>query len=1452
MAHILGLSWAFWVKICYTDTIGKGTTKVRFIYVMRKNRRLITMKIIKRNGTEVEFDVMKIINAISKANVDGVQEDLRLSDREIEFAAYNVKELCEGAGHTVSVEEIQDMVEDQLMALDKFEVARKYIIYRYVQGLKRHKNTTDDKILSLIDCTNEEVKQENSNKNPTVVSVQRDYMAGEVSRDLTDRKLLPEDVVKAHEEGLIHFHDSDYYAQRMHNCFSGNTRFITDKGIRKFSDFHDGDTVIVKDKDGVLREATVHRYGKQLMQEVTLRSGHRIEKIRCTANHRWILDDGSVTTDLKIGDCLYPLHDSTAYDCDADTMSYDEANAFCMGFVVGDGCDHTDTNQTCARLCGDKKGFADIFKKAGFKVADMPYSSDLYATRKYCSKESFLTGTAWKFMPADLQVWVFRGLYAADGDAHEKVLVTTDSRVRQMIEDLSGLAGYYISSSVETVRDASYKTKVLLKIYHFVTQQLDNSKWCVTDIREDSSIGHFHNAWCVEEPVTHSFTLAHGVVTGNCDLVNLDDMLQNGTVISGTMIERPHSFSTACNIATQIIAQVASCQYGGQSITLSHLSPFVDVSRKKIARAVDKEMAETGIDISDEQKDEIVEARLRDEVRRGVQTIQYQVVTLMTTNGQAPFITVFMYLDEVPEGQPREDLAMVIEEVLRQRYQGVKNEKGVWVTPAFPKLIYCLDEDNIHKDSKYYYLTELAAKCTAKRMVPDYISAKKMHEYKLSKGEIEGAGDVYTPMGCVDRAEVVAYRFDGQLYVESIGRMWERMADISGTKLQPGRTNDFYCDLDDVLIYDTVNGWTPCHRIIRNADAEFLNVRLSNGRELVVTPDHPFETENRGLVYAEDLTCDDIIRIDRNPIGDCKDKPFDVDEAWLLGLIVCVGSYDKHLSVSFDMDANDVRDHFSELMLAKHNFASHVFEHHCECKGTHQDVYLQSTQYDSIVDYCDKLKRYFGGTKKMDRQLPHDYLDWSRPARLALLAGMMDADGYVRPMGKRLENQASIGSTNKALAIQQMLLIQSLGMPAYVVHNLYKGSGRADTVRYAINFKMTQEIIDAMHCAKKKARYNPDHRINASGSDFASVVSVDITDYCNYSYDVTTESEHFTVSGVWSHNCRSFLTPDRSGNGYDNVARAKNYDPTKPKYYGRFNQGVVTINLPDVALSSGGDMDKFWEIFDERLELCHKALRCRHDRLCGTVSDAAPILWQYGALARLDKGETIDKLLYGGYSTISLGYAGLYECVKYMTGKSHTDEEAKPFALAVMQRLNDKCNEWKQAEDIDYSPYGTPLESTTYKFAKCLQKRFGIVKGITDHGYITNSYHVNVRENIDAFTKLKFESDFQRLSPGGAISYVEVPDMQDNLEAVLSVMQFIYDNIMYAELNTKSDYCQVCGYDGEIQIVEDDGKYIWECPHCGNRDQSKMNVARRTCGYIGTQFWNQGRTEEIKDRVMHL
>ena len=1017
------------------------------------------MNIIKRSGQEVKFDLGKIESAIKKANLSVENENERLSESEIQDVLKLIKHEISSYNRALNVEEIQDMVEKHLMNTGKFTVAKNYITYRYKRELVRKSNTTDKQILSLIECDNEEVKQENSNKNPTVNSVQRDYMAGEVSKDISKRFLLPEDVVKAHEEGIIHFHDMDYYAQHMHNCFTGGTKFITDKGICQFRDFVDGDEVYVKDKDGILRLATVHKYDKQSMNKVTLKSGMMERTVICTANHRWILNDGTVTTELKIGDRLTGLKDSTDYEI----KTMEDANAFCIGFVIGDGTDCIN-NATKVRLCGEKTQYQDIFRKAGYRInKEKNIGDDLIAYKKNSFKQDFLNSKSWRFMTARQKVLVFQGLYAADGAKNANKISTTDERVELLIEETSGISGYYISSKSYETRDTKYKENSRLTSYHFIKSQKDNWLWKVVNIEKDRH-GPV-DAWCVEEPITHSFTLDGGIVTGNCDLVNLEDMLNNGTVISDTLIEKPHSFSTACNIATQIIAQVASSQYGGQSISLAHLAPFVDVSRQKIRNSLQKELESVCGEVNENLLNLLTENRVKEEISKGVQTIQYQVVTLMTTNGQAPFVTEFMYLNEAKNEQEKQDLALIIEETLKQRIKGVKNEQGVEITPAFPKIIYVLEKDNIKEGEKYYYLTELAAKCSAKRLVPDYISEKKMLELK----------------------------------------------------------------------------------------------------------------------------------VDKNGNGNC---------------FPCMG-------------------------------------------------------------------------------------------------------------------------------------------------------------------------------------------------------------------------------------CRSFLTPYVDENN-------------KPKYYGRFNQGVVTINLIDVALSSKKDMKKFWSILDERLELCHKALRCRHDRLKGTKSDVAPILWQYGALARLNKGETIDKLLYGGYSTISLGYAGLWETVYYLSGRKLTEEDGKKLGLEIMQKLNDYTNKWKKAENIDYSIYGTPLESTTYKFAKCLQKRFGKIEGVTDKNYITNSYHIHVTEPIDAFSKLKLESEFQALSPGGAISYVEVPNMQNNIEGVLAVIKFIYENIMYAELNTKSDYCQVCGYDGEIKIVEDGGKLVWECPKCKNRDQSKLNVARRTCGYIGSQFWNQGRTQEIKERVLHL
>ena len=896
-------------------------------------KNIDSLKIIRRSGQEMNYERGKIITAVSKANDEFPQDPDRLTENQIKEIADNVEDYLLNLSYSAPVEDIQDKVIKEIMKAGAYNVAIAYTEYRYLHSINRTESTLDKNILSIVDYENENIKQENSNKNPQVASVQRDYVSGEISKDISKRLLLPKDIIEAHEAGLIHFHDMDYFLERIYNC------------------------------------------------------------------------------------CL----------------------------------------------------------------------------------------------------------------------------------------------------------------------------------------------------------------------VNMEDMLQNGTVISETGIDRPKSFSTACNIATQVIAQVASSQYGGQSISLAHLAPFVDISRKKFRQQVRKEFDLAGIEVTDDKVNEIAEMRVKEEINRGVQMIQYQVITLMTTNGQAPFVTVFMYLDEAPEGQEREDLASIIEEMLHQRIKGVKNEKGVFVTPAFPKLIYVLDEDNAYEGSKYFYLTRLAAECTAKRLVPDYISAKVMRENK--------GGDVYPCMGCVDGKSEIQVTFDDVHAVGTFENIWKHLEIRYPVK---SNQEGHYMDTrgENVSIYDgAVKGYVDVYGFIRKRQKDWVKVDFDCGRYIDATIDHPFELTNGKVTLAGDLS-----------VG---------DEMFVTGIM-----------------------------------------------GD-----LHTTKVIGLYPYQED----------------------------------------------------------------------------------------------------------------------------------------------KYSYDVTTASEHFTVNGIYSHNCRSFLTPDRFSEIKGNISKAKNFKEGKHKYYGRFNQGVVTINLVDVACSSYKDMDKFWEILDERLELCHRALQCRHKRLLGTPADIAPILFRYGAIARLGKGEVIDPLLFDGYSTISLGYAGISEMCYYMTGLSHTSPEGQKFALAVMQKLNDKCAEWKKAENIDYSVYGTPIESTTYKFAKCLKKRFGEIPGVTDKNYITNSYHCNVREKISAFDKLTFESKFQKLSPGGAISYVEVPDMTGNIDAVIAIIQHIYENIMYAELNSKSDYCMNCGYDGEIKIVEDkSGKLVWECPNCGNRDQDKMSVARRTCGYIGTQFWNQGRTQEIRERVLHV
>lgn len=1093
------------------------------------------MVIMKRSGAEVPFDTTKIENAIRKANRSVAPED-RLQESNIHEIALDIERQCVAMTSIPTVEGIQDLVIFGIMAAGKYRLALSYTTYRYQHELRRKENTTDAKILAILRRTSQEAREENSNKNVDIVSTQRDYIAGEVSRDITRRMILPEDIMVAHDEGRIHFHDTDYAAQ--------------------------------------------------------------------------------------------PLH--------------------------------------------------------------------------------------------------------------------------------------------------------------------------------------------------------------NCDLVNLEDMLQNGTVISGTLIEKPHMFSTACNIATQIIAQVASSQYGGQTISLTHLAPFVDVSRQRFRKLVREEAEAAGVQMTDEQVKTIAEIRTLDDVKRGVQIVQYQVITLMTTNGQAPFISVCMYLNECGDNKAlRDDLALVIKEVLEQRIQGVKNESGAWVTPAFPKLLYFMEPDNAYPGTEYYWLTELAAKCSIKRMVPDIISEKIMLQNKVNKN---GEGQAYPCMGCVDGNEVITYRFGGHMYVESFRRMWNRLAKEFLVKHQFSPDNpNVYMDVEGVEIYDTVKGFVNTKRVIRNVSDNWVRVKMSNGRLLTCTGDHPFAT-NRGRVFAKDLVRGDAVKINHGQAaGEDERVSMSPDLAWLYGVMLCDGSIESTPCACFALTGeDDIVSKAAEVFENVFHIPANIKEQHRGAKGDYKEILFPSR------DFQYELISKFEGIAKDDRHVPNEVFTYPEAARLAFLAGMIDADGYMNSIMKL--SSVQVGSTNKELALQQMALAQSLGMPAAIYENRYnKGS---DKLRYRVEFVPTEAFIRTLTSGKKAEKFKNSERTNHSRMEAseAEVLEVKELQMTGYSYDVTTESDHFEVSGVYSHNCRSFLTP------YIDPATGKG------KYYGRFNQGVVTINLPYVALDSNGkeNIQAFWKNFDETLDMCHRALRIRHEHLRGTVADVAPILWRYGAIARLKSGETIDKLLYGGYSTISLGYAGLYECVVALTGKSHTSPEGKKLAMQIMQHMNDKCAEWKAAENIDYSLYGTPLESTTYKFAKTLQKKWGKIPEVSDHGYITNSYHVNVREPIDAFTKLGFEAEFQKLSPGGAISYVEIPNLDGNLEAALALYQYIYENIMYAELNTKSDYCQVCGYTGEIKIVEEDGKLLWECPNCKNRDQKKMNVARRTCGYIGTQFWNQGRTQEIRDRVLHL
>ena len=928
----------------------------------------------------------------------------------------------------------------------------------------------------------------------------------------------------------------------------------------------------------------------------------------------------------------------------------------------------------------------------------------------------------------------------------------------------------------------------------------------------DEGIIHFHDA---------DYFVQH---IHNCQLVNLEDMLQNGTVINTKMIEKPKSFQTACTVATQIVQQVANSQYGGQTITLSHLAPFVRISREKWVKRVIQDFEETGVTYDMEHVNYIADKRLREEIKAGIQTIQFQVNTFNTSNGQSPFLTVFMYISENPEYE--KETAMLIEEVLNQRYEGMKNEVGVPVTPSFPKLIFVLDENNVSKDSEYYYLKKLACKCVAKRMMPDFISAKIMKQ--------NYDGEVFPCMGCVDGKEIITYRMNNKLYVESFERMWNRLTDVFKVKHQYSEKNpNLYMDLENIEIYDTEEGFVNTKRIIRNVSNNWVDVHLSNGRRLLCTEDHPFELLHKGETHAKDLKVSDKMMINSSQYNE-ETIAFNNDKAWLLGFMLCDGCYQSnHIFASIAAEGEDeIEEKFHNTFSKYFGLDTKTVLQERGKKGTYKDLVAIADENGNLQHTINYFTSKFGGINKVNRHIPNEVFSWTYEAKMAFLAGMIDADGYLND-NTHGGSVVQIGSTNKELALQQMALAQALGMPAKIYYNHYTKKN-PNAIRYRVEFYAIEELLTYIVCEKKCEHY--EDATSTHYNTYAEVVEVLPVEGTMYSYDVTTDSEHFEVSGIYSHNCRSFLSNWKDENG-------------KYKWYGRFNQGVVTLNLVDVGLSADKDMDKFWDILDERLRLCYQALMLRHERLEGTSTTISPIHWQYGAIARLSKDDKIDDLLHNGYSTISLGYAGLYECVLAMLGVSHTTEEGEKFALAVMNKLKATCDKWKKDTGIGFGLYGTPLESTTYKFARKLRDRFGVIKGITDKDYITNSYHVNVREEINAFRKLGFEAQFQKISSGGAVSYVEVTNLNNNLDAIEQIVDYMYDTIQYAEINTKSDYCQVCGFDGEILLDEN---LEWYCPNCGNRDHKKMNVCRRTCGYLGDNFWNRGRTQDINDRYIHL
>ena len=932
----------------------------------------------------------------------------------------------------------------------------------------------------------------------------------------------------------------------------------------------------------------------------------------------------------------------------------------------------------------------------------------------------------------------------------------------------------------------------------------------ITKAHDEGAI-HFHDMDYFVQPIF------------NCCLINIKDIFGNGTVMNDKMIEEPKSFQVACTVLTQVIACIASNQYGGQSVEMSHLGKYLRITKEKYIRKTRELMPE----LSEDSILKIAMARTMDELKSGIQTVQYQINTLMTTNGQSPFVTLFLILRD---GDPYiEENALIIEEILNQRIQGIKNEKGVYVTPAFPKLVYVLDEHNCLKGGKYDYLTRLAVKCSAKRMYPDYISAKKMRE--------NYEGNVFSPMGCVAGDEVVSYKLYGTLYIESFARMWDRLSNFFEVKEQQEGNKDYlYMDTPSgVEIFDAKEGFVSNYRVIRNKADQWVKVKFSNGRAVTCTSNHPFETENRGVVHASELSIDDVIRVDHSaPTG--SKVPFNKEKAWFLGMTLCDGCYAESISISIAKTGeDDIQEQVKANVKRLYGLDTDVVEHERGVKGAYKDLIVRSNNTEAHNKLRIELISLFGGIKKSQRHIPNEVFSMDEDARMAFLAGMIDADGYINY--STTITKVQIGSTNKELAIQEMLLAQSLGMRASLYLNHYRSNNK-DKIRYMVEFCPSTKLVGALVCEKKKGRFIGTSRKNSSilEADFCSPVTIERLSVEMFSYDVTTSSEHFTVSGLYSHNCRSFLAPWKNEKG-------------EYQFEGRFNQGVVSLNLPQIGILAKGDEDTFWKLLDERLELCFEALMCRHKAVKNIITDNSPLHWQHGAIAREPKHTSIEKYLYGGYSSISLGYIGVYELTKLMKGVSHTDPIGKEFALRVMHHLEDTVSQWKMKTNIGFALYGTPAESLCYRFAKIDRERFGEIKDVTDKGYYTNSYHVDVREHIDAFAKLKFEDEFQSISKGGCISYIEIPNMMKNLSALESVVRFIYDNVQYAEFNTKSDVCHVCGFDGEI-IVNEYGK--WECPVCHNQDQSKMTVVRRTCGYLGEKFWNAGKTKEIASRVTHL